>query len=1307
MMDDTRFISPDELIGSINTYNQIVTEYGLESDDAVKFYNAQQQLLKDYAAGNIKIAPNAFAAMVDYIKMFGGHFNEQENSMAWNANGAAAFMRLERDLNEMEREIAERGGEKDNAKNTPDNNMDNADIAPVSEILDDVHAEMAKMRIRSPYSDMNQYMLDRVAADVYLDMGIITEEQHAKSSETETIDVLGKIPDLKGEKAIEFSERFVDRLVSNTELFNLLPPTTLANAYIGTKDRITADDGANKDVLNNRLDKIAARIDDLTGQFANNSGYFFADVTNIADAYDGYNKMFDARRADLDENQDTDKIAQIDSNKQKLEEFIIEYDQQWGLGEIKPEDAAKLSRRWDDLVSRVGKVKLSDDVLKLAAKYSFLDEDGNVIPQFVDARGRATNEYKPGYKLDKNGRLNRVIDLARHDVAMRNLAAVNEPIDDKKIAADVNDRIPFKLFEIDTADKIVQGAMEDPHRFTDPEFLKHFVSYLENYGGEISDNGYQAAMDAQVNQTAGFAARLKSKLKNGATKVGGLFGKIFKPIRDIDKRRDDRFEKSSAPVDKRAKRIEMFVRILKGFGSAFLVSAAITTIATAAAATAGVSLAASLATIGVVTGIGMGAWQIHKWRERQRAAGRPDGIRELLRDKRMMSTLGTTGLASIAMIFGAAGLTHAALAMGYGAMALGGTSNAIQMYKDAKNSGMGTKESLVWAFANAAAIVAGGVLGRTTAKVGIQAFNEHNPHNTLFQTRDVVSDVQQVERQESHTVYTDDAIQNAKRIAEMWYADNPTELQHRVDMINAYNAEHGTTINPYRAIILSADAGGQTFDNMALHVDGGGVVHSGGQHTVLTDFWGAEHGVSSDELSALRNMFADGVISADEIAAASKVDAMVSSINEVGTVTAGDAPHYDGVLPQNTVDANGRPVFNTYADGNSVFHSQVVTVIDDVPVNVETFTPVDIPFGLGMFGVSYPRTNREFDQLKDRAGALMDRLDTVKSNENTDDDKVLPTQKEPKMLAPHDDKELPPHSGKNVLPGAGQKAVSGHAKPKMLPAHVDDGKELAPHDGGGKRLAPHVDEKQLAPVENVAARPTVLKITRAQARNLDLLEQQIADIESKRTSGMKKSDAEKLHKKQKTLQQKLQTLLNQLGRPSDDELAAAKADAYRRYDLKNAIDELAKIDEQIAGYNAHKSNRSKKEGEELARRRQQILARIAELGGAESLDDVSYLRDPVPVEPEYPAADKDEKPTKKKSGVKNWFRRGMDVVRDIASNQFGVGADFDDEMMRQSAARDALDDEYRADIREQNKRRRRNVQNGVGANLRGRGNGGR
>ncbi|MDR2412846.1 MAG: hypothetical protein LBD50_01380 [Rickettsiales bacterium] len=981
------------LSGRIARYNKIVASAGADSNNAASFRKREANVLDAYSKGKIDIDPAAYRDFVDYLRTFGFDENGNPTSAA-----ELAYARLEYDffeLNQAGRQISE-------------------------DKIEDVRAEIQKFRIRSPYSDGNQFILDRVAADVYHDMGIISDEDHAKSGEKETIEVLGKIPDLQGAQAIEFSERFIDRIAGNENLFNMAPPAALANAYEGTKERLKSGAG-DKDVLQARLEKLAARIDELTDNFSSNSSYYFADQTNIADVYDGYNKMFAARSVDLDAEKDSAKIRRIEENKNNLEEFIKEYDERWGLSEVSESDAPKLAKKWDELTKRIGDAKVSEDTLKLAAKYKFLDENGRPVPQFFDGKGKESADYKHGYKLNSNGRLNRVIDLARHDIAMQNVAK-KDAADDEFLEKELNDRIPFKLFEIDTADKVMRGALENPEQFTDPRYLEKFVADLGVNGGEISNTGYQAAMDAQVNQTGGWASRLKARLKSGSQKAGSFFSKVFNPIKDIDKRAEDRT--AGSPPDKRKKRIEFFMRILKGFGSAFLVSAAITTIATAAAAVSGVGVAAAIAAIGVMTGIVMGAVQINKWRKAQQAAGRPADLTAFIKDKRLLATLGTTALASAAMIFGAIGLSHTAILMGYGAMALGGFNNAIAMYKDAKANGMSTKESLTWAIANAAAIVGGGFSGRMAANAGIQAFNERNPENTIFQNKETHTEIRQEQHTESRLVYSDDALHNAERIAKMWYQDNPVELQHRVDLINQYNADYGTDIDPYRAIILNADAGGHTFDNMAQHIDGGGVKYSGGQHTVLTSQWGAEHGFDKADLSALKNLFAaDGSINPDGMDVAMRADNFVSARNEVGAVSSGDAPHYDGVLPQNTFDADGNPVYNTYADGDSVFHSETITVVNDIPVDITTYSPVDVPWGMGMFGIRFPKDDAAFQKLKDRAGAILDKIG----------EKEIPPLPKPKIE--DEFKKLPPH--KEPLPLPEGPKIAGY-----LPEHIESPDEM-------------------------------------------------------------------------------------------------------------------------------------------------------------------------------------------------------------------------------------------------------------------------
>ena len=584
-------------------------------------------------------------------------------------------------------------------------------------------------------------------------------------------------------------------------------------------------------------------------------------------------------------------------------------------------------------------------------------------------------------------------------------------------------------------------------------------------------------------------------------------------------------------------------------------SAAITVVATAAAATAGISVAVAVATIGVITGISIGALQIHKWRKRQQEAGKPATLSELLKDKNMLTTLGTTAIASIAMIFGAAGITQAASLLGFGALALGGTKNTIQMYKSAKASGFSNAESLSWAIANAAAVVIGGISGRTVANAGINAFNQKNPENTIFQTKEIKQETITTQETKTETVYTSEALNNAERIAKMWYQDNPELLQQRVDMIKDFNASNGTNIDPYRAIVLNADAGAHVPNNMALHVDGGGVEYTNGYHTVLTRQWAIDNGFSMNDISNLKNLFTSNGINPEGIQAAMKIDPHVSAINEVGAVSIGDTPHYDGVLPQNTVDANGTPVHNVYADGKSPFTTKTTTVFNDETIDIETYKPVNVPWTMGMFGI-YNNVKEKAKKFKERAGALLDRIIKSKKRDEPKPDPINPYQ---------DDKILPPH--------------------------IDDTKFLPEHK-----------------------KKRILRITRAQANNLNLIPEQIKDIQEKRERNKGKKIAEDMWRKQKTLQQKLDTLLNLLGRPTDEELELAKQDAIRRDNLNKAIKELNSVQKRLDYMNAHINNVNKHDLKSLKAEEERINALIMDLTIDES--DIEYY-DPVPLHPDY------------------------------------------------------------------------------------------
>ncbi|MBQ6110466.1 MAG: hypothetical protein IJL05_03740 [Alphaproteobacteria bacterium] len=839
------------------------------------------------------------------------------------------------------------------------------------------------VRQRSDNADVIELKFCKTTLDIYHDMGLVSaaDFDSIKNANVEIVDAfLAKIHALSESQELDFAERFVRK----TNDINSVVPIILANAYKSLQNKPSLNN-ADQDLLN----RIKKRIDVLSGQFASlgnneivknseNTVFNYLDVTNVADTYDGYDKMFAVRLADFQNNSNNKTALMLKNNRIKANAVIEQYDNVWGLDNIENVTINQIEKRWDELNSVLSKIKITEDVKQLIAKYKFLDADGVAIPQFITKQGERVSDYIDGCDVIPDGRLAKIIDLAKHDVALMHTAKVNEHIDVADLSKEVNERIPLKLYEIDTADKIMNGASEHPNQFTNNEFLDEFIVDLSVDGGCISDAGYNASLDNQVNQTAGFAARLKNKIQNGSSSMGNLAIKLFKPLESIDKRADARIHQTTNQDNKeckRQKRIEFFKRILKGFGSAFLVSAALTTIATAAAATAGVSVAASFATIGIITGLSVSVLQIQKWRKSQQTQGLPSDITALLKDKRMLMSLGTTGIAAVAMVFGAAGLGQTAMALGYGALAIGGTTNAVQMYKDAKSSGMSAKESVAWSIANTLAVVIGGISGRGVAQYGIANYNQMNPENKIFQQEHHSKQLVEKIRTETRTSYTQDALDNAKRIAQMWYQDNPQQLQHRVDLINEYNATHGTTIDPYRAIVLNADAGGQTFDNMALYHDGGKVSLSGGNHKVFGSNWMTDNNFSKNEIADLKNLFnTDGTINKNGMDIARRVDVLVSAKNEVGIVSAGDVQHHDGVLPPNTVDKMGKPVYNTYApvEKNPAFQTNTVEIVDKTYVDTTNYTSADNTGGMGMFGVNQPKQKGMFAKLRNRLGSFVD-----------------------------------------------------------------------------------------------------------------------------------------------------------------------------------------------------------------------------------------------------------------------------------------------------------------------------------------------
>lgn len=819
----------------------------------------------------------------------------------------------------------------------------------------------------------------RTTLKIFYQMGLISTKKYneiSKSRDVKDIDnFLASYRNLNKDQEFEYAERFVEEYKDSIDL---VPPIILARAYTVLQDKVRDGiRGTKEDLLN----AVCVRIDELSAEFAmcdnpkkyrNNNKIKrlnnFINVKNIANYYDGYREMFLVRFKSLPAGTDSAIYKELANNIVKLDKTIGEYDKVWGLDNICSNEEG-MEKRWAALNDLLSQTHVSNDVKKLISNYKFLDKNKKVIPQFSDEYGVSHTDFTDGCDIIPDGRLNQIIELCRHDIALAYLNKNGFVPSKNELEAELNNRVPLKLFEIDADAKAAKGLQGKSDQFSNSKYFHKFISDLGAKRKFISDVGYNMAMDAQVNQTAGFANRLQTKMagfnKDGKTTI---IPKLFKPIENIDKRANTRFFDEKA--NNRKVKIEFYKRIFATFANTFLVSAAITTVAGATAVIAGISLSVSVAVVGVVTGLAFAAMQIKKWQKQQQEQGKGCGIKELVADKRMLASLGTSAFAVIGMMFGAFGLKTLMAALGYTALGLGGTTNSVQIFNDAKDKGLTTAQAVSFAIGNALAVVAGGVGGRLAAKHVIDSCGLGGAESKTIEQKNEPQQLQQKEPTthfEYKDVYANGAVENAERISNILYSDNMSELQHRVELINQYNATHGTNINTYRAIMINADAGGHVYSNHAIATDNfGGIRFTNGNVKVFGADWLAKHPeFTVTDIKNVANMFShDGGINEEVMNIVNRLDKVVGIHNHVGAAAT------------NIQTVNG---INTYTNGDPAVITTKIEVpnqpvITTEPEPVVKEVPKNISGGMGMLGMRFMKMKNNLKRLNNRMGTLLDNM---------------------------------------------------------------------------------------------------------------------------------------------------------------------------------------------------------------------------------------------------------------------------------------------------------------------------------------------
>ena len=106
--------------------------------------------------------------------------------------------------------------------------------------------DFAAFRERSLDSDQNEFMFDRLKLAVMLEMALINQPAYeaAIKNPPSAIETLNQKRPLKGRQQKEFEHRLTDKMLEDEALFQMLPPSVLAEQYRRVNEKITQGQSA-------------------------------------------------------------------------------------------------------------------------------------------------------------------------------------------------------------------------------------------------------------------------------------------------------------------------------------------------------------------------------------------------------------------------------------------------------------------------------------------------------------------------------------------------------------------------------------------------------------------------------------------------------------------------------------------------------------------------------------------------------------------------------------------------------------------------------------------------------------------------------------------------------------------------------------------------------------------------------------------------------------------------------------------------------------------------------------------------------
>ncbi|MBR2033176.1 MAG: hypothetical protein IKA03_00705, partial [Alphaproteobacteria bacterium] len=628
-----------------------------------------------------------------------------------------------------------------------------------------------RYRERSPDNFDNEIELAKIELNVLLAIGHITEEDYQKAfaiyerinlvksnakvdptTETEfvsreDIDFAKSVLDSGREKVNQkdiaaYRQQIVGQILTSSDEIKqtLLTPELTAIAI----EAIEAQQG-NKELSEEEKEKLEASKKSLLehgkGLLENIEkleGYYYTDITNAADEYDGYMHLCSVYEKAENTEGSSDLCSKV---REKMDEYIKPYDEYYKIPNkenprstaIKLNDRIKKASELADSI-QFNEETLGKELLETLGKYKFIKEykDGEpVYEESLHTNSDGKLEVVPGSRLET------VLKFSLNHSMMRQLGDFDRDITEESLVEETKENAFVTLFSFDNAEQtVLSGLREHPTKFTDPQYLTEFRQKLsQGQPMSISPIGFDLAIKRQAHNVETYSNRLSSQLGREHTQF--LNSALLARVKKIDATSPYK-DNVKFIMDKSTKRNLWGAGI--GFGFPALSGYVFTKCTANSAMSAALEAAKQGISPGFATEIGIGGGsalvgaiagaaittatyfatkkvislfkkQKYGWQD----------VKKEFRDPAFWGIVGAGALSGASVGFALSGCPSCATACGMGALASAGFARFIKPYRDMRLYGHNKKTATAMGLLNAVSVFAGGYIGRAAAMNGIEA----------------------------------------------------------------------------------------------------------------------------------------------------------------------------------------------------------------------------------------------------------------------------------------------------------------------------------------------------------------------------------------------------------------------------------------------------------------------------------------------------------------------------------------------------------------------------------------------------------